>query len=355
MQRMVWLNAAQAILATLRGVGAVLVLVLVSPTITVFFIWQCLISLLSVILLASKTYRCLPSPDHQAAFSLDALRPTWRFAGGMLLTSILALALTQIDKILLSNLLPLEQFGYYTVASTAAAVVGLIAYPISQAAFPRLTELATSGNEELLIRTYHTVCQWISVLAIPPAMILAFFSAPVLCLWTQQSDLAQSAAPMLIPLAIGNLLNTFMIVPCVLQVAHGRAGLVARLNLVAVVVMVPIIFLLVPQYGAAAAAWIWVALNMGYVLLAIPLMHRDVIPSARARWYTDDVLKPLLIGILVSIGAFSVSSMNGTRVFEIVQLSIIVALATVLCGVSSSYPRASIYSFVRKFRKDTHA
>ena len=51
---------------------------------------------------------------------MAALKNSWRFAGGMLLITFLALLLTQVDKVLLSTLIPLEDFGRYTLASVAA-------------------------------------------------------------------------------------------------------------------------------------------------------------------------------------------------------------------------------------------
>ena len=63
LQRQVLYNAVNSALATLRGLGAVGILMWLSPTIEAFFIWQGLISVLSLGVLASVTYHALPKVE----------------------------------------------------------------------------------------------------------------------------------------------------------------------------------------------------------------------------------------------------------------------------------------------------
>ncbi|MFM8524718.1 MAG: lipopolysaccharide biosynthesis protein, partial [Cyanobacteriota bacterium] len=120
LQQQVLFNSINCVTATLRGLGTVGILSWVSPSIQAFFLWQGLISILMVLTLRGANYANLPHADHPARFSVGALRSVWGFAGGMMGITILALLLTQVDKIFLSKLLPLQQFGYYPLASTAA-------------------------------------------------------------------------------------------------------------------------------------------------------------------------------------------------------------------------------------------
>ena len=120
LQRQVLQNVVTSIMATVRGLGAVGVLVWVSPTIKAFFIWQGLISLMTVTLFAGVVYCILPPAPRPARFSWSALIGIWRFAAGMMAITLLALLLTQVDKILLSRLLTLEAFAYYALAGVMA-------------------------------------------------------------------------------------------------------------------------------------------------------------------------------------------------------------------------------------------
>jgi hypothetical protein len=56
-------------------------------------------------------WRLLPEGHGAAAFRFDRLRSVHRFAAGMVGIGILATPLTQADKIVLSKVLSLENFG----------------------------------------------------------------------------------------------------------------------------------------------------------------------------------------------------------------------------------------------------
>jgi len=163
LQKQVLFNTINSGLATLRAVGAVAILVWVSPTIEAYFQWHAVISIVSVMILGLYTYRSLPSAQRPAKFSLIALKRVWRFAGGMLAIAILALLLTQVDKILLSNLLSLSKFGQYTLASTLALTIFVAINPICQAVYPRLCEFNAGNNQNGLINTYHQSAQLVSI------------------------------------------------------------------------------------------------------------------------------------------------------------------------------------------------
>ena len=83
LQRQVFYNVLNSAMATLRGFGAVGVLVWVSPSIEAFFIWHGLVSIATLMTLAKTTYATLPGAERAGQVSLDALKGVWRFAGGM--------------------------------------------------------------------------------------------------------------------------------------------------------------------------------------------------------------------------------------------------------------------------------
>lgn len=294
LQRQVLANAAGSLFATLRAAGAVAVLAWWSPTIAAYFFWQAGVGVLATAGFAWAVHRGLPPALAPPRFSRQALIEVRHFAGGMLLTTLLALLLTQVDKLLLSRLLSLADFGYYTLAATVAGAVYLMVTPISQSFYPRLTELVTRHDETGLIRTYHQGARLVTLIAAPGALMLVAFGEELLLLWTGDAGLASRAAPLLSLLAGGTLLNGFMHMPYMLQLAHGWTGFAVRINVVAVVLLVPAILWTVPRYGAMGAAWAWVLLNAGYVSIGVFLMHRRLLPSEKWRWYRQDVAIPLL-------------------------------------------------------------
>ena len=294
LQRQVWYNVVNAGLATLRNVGAVLVLAFVSPTIGAFFLWQAFVSALSVLVTASGVYAVLPRAPAPAVFSGAALRDVWRFARGMAIITLLALLLTQVDKILLSRLLTLEAFGYYALAATVAGALYLFMAPITTALHPHLVSLVARGDEAGATAAYHHAAQAVTVFTLPIAVVIAFYGEGLLFAWSGDAKLARSAGPILAALALGNALNGLMHVPYQLQLAHGWTGFAIKVNIVAVALLVPAILWVVPLYGALGAAWVWIALNAGYVVAGIPLMHRRLLPNEMWHWYVRDTGLPAL-------------------------------------------------------------
>ena len=73
-----------------------------------------------------------------------------------------------------------------------------------------------------------------------------------------------------------------------------------KINVITVALLVPTIILVVPKYGAIGAAWVWVALNSGYVLIGVHFMYQHILNSEKWIWYRDDVFLPLAVGGLTA-------------------------------------------------------
>jgi O-antigen/teichoic acid export membrane protein len=297
LQRHVLYNVFNSAIATFRGLGAVGVLVWISASIEAFFIWQGVASIISLIIFMILTYASLPPAERAGKFSLVALRGIWKFAGGIFGITLLSLLLMQVDKILLSKLLSLKEYGYYTLAATVAGGLYAIITPIAQSFYPRLCELHARNDQAGLINTYHKGAQLISVFGGSVAIVIILFSETFLRLWTQDPELAQRTATLLSLLMLGNLLHVMMVIPYQTQLAHGWTGLSIRINIIAVAIIVPTILWVTPRFGAEGAAWLWVSLNAGWVLIGIHFMYRRILVTEKWRWYTQDILIPLITGI----------------------------------------------------------
>jgi O-antigen/teichoic acid export membrane protein len=225
----------------------------------------------------------------------------WRFAAGMTAISVLAILLTQVDKILMTRLLTLQTFAYYALAAVVANGLVMVTAPISAAFYPRFTELATLGDQVALRSVYHKGSQMVAALTGSAAVILILFADRIILLWTRNPTVTEHVAPLVAVLAFGTLLNALMAMPYQLQLAYGWTSLLIRINIVAVCLLVPAILFAVPTYGAMGAAWTWVALNLGYVLVTISLMHKRLLPEDKWRWYREDVGFPILAGAIVGL------------------------------------------------------
>jgi len=331
LQRQVFFNVVNASLATVRAAGAVAVLAWISPTIEAFFIWQGIVSIISIAVLAIATHSSLPTPPQPVRFSTQALIDIRHFAGGMMAITFLALLLTQVDKVLLSKLISLEAFGYYTLAAAICVVIGLLITPVTQAFYPRFTELVAKGLHKDLAHHYHRSAQLVSVSIVPAGLMLIFFGERLLVLWTGNIALANEVAPLLALLAAGTLLNGLMHIPYMLQLAHGWTGFAIRVNLVAVAILIPAILWAVPHYGAIGAAWAWVLLNAGYVFIGIHFMHMRLLPTEKWKWYWSDTAQPILASVFT---AWVLSMLQPEEIGKLVEFIWLVAAGFAILGAA---------------------
>jgi O-antigen/teichoic acid export membrane protein len=297
--------------------------------------------------LAGVTYRALPKAERDGQFSMPALRGIGRFAGGVMGITFLALLLTQVDKILLSKLLTLSDYGYYTLATVVAAALYMLTGPITQAWFPRLSELHANNQQVELITKYHQGAQLVSVFMGSAAIIMIVFAETILQLWTRDAELAHRSATLLSLLALGNLLNGLMWIPYQTQLAHGWTGLATRINIVSVAIIVPAILWATPRYGAEGAAWVWVGLNAGYVLIGIHFMYRKILICEKWRWYGQDVLQPLLAASTVAILLHWALPNDLAYLYQLIGLLVASSLTLLASAFAATYLRYSLLAQLR--------
>jgi O-antigen/teichoic acid export membrane protein len=291
LERQVLLNCLAVTVAILRSVGAVAVLLFVSPTVTAFLSWQLLVGTLEVLAFAIVAWHELPqSREAPARFEAGILRRLWKLSARMSAISILAVILKQTDRILISKLLPLDQLGYYSVAATVSAGLLLFSGAVFAAVFPRFGSLLTTANEDAVGITYHRASQIVAYFVAPMAAILIFFSRSVLELWTGSTDISANAHIVLSVLALAALINSMMQVPYALQLASGIVWLPFWTNAIGVLVLTPLTYVCVTRFGIAGAGIAWASFNVMYYGLVPRIMHRHVLRGHLREWVLRDTL-----------------------------------------------------------------
>ena len=145
MQRQVLLNGIRAIMTSVQTIGTLAILLLWSQTILTYFYCQALFSIIQTILLGVTLWSTIPAKRSNSRFRMSGLMETWKFTAGMTGISILAIILTQCDKIILSKWLTLSMFGYYILAFNIANVLNYVVTPFFVALFP---SILTNSSQE---------------------------------------------------------------------------------------------------------------------------------------------------------------------------------------------------------------
>jgi O-antigen/teichoic acid export membrane protein len=299
LQRQISLNKVNAVMATLRGAGAIAALRFIAPTVEVFFAWQVLVTAAHTACVAGMLWRAIGWP-HAGRFDRTALTSIWRFAAGLGGITLVTTLLQQTDKLVVSKVLPLSALGYYAIAATVALSLYRITMPLVATLFPRFSQLAAAGDERTLTSLYHRSCEGLSVAMLPAAVFIAFFSRDVLFLWTHDPVTSRETHVILSILVIGTAMSGLMVVPYLVQLAYGWTKLAFGFNLIAVLVLIPGALFLTHRYGAVGASICWTACNTAGALIVPLLMHRRLLKGEQARFYFGDIGPALAVTLITT-------------------------------------------------------
>jgi O-antigen/teichoic acid export membrane protein len=344
LQRQVLLNGVKIVMSMIGSGGSVLILWLVSPTITAFLGWQLAMGTVQALILGSCLWRSLPSGGRAPRIAPGLLRNVWRFAVGMSGITISTLVLTQLDKLVLSKLLPLKMFGYYTLATALGNGLYVLITPVFNATFPKLSAMVASRDENGVRELYHLGTQVMAVLVLPVALVTAFFSYEIMALWTGNTETAQYTAPVLTILVIGTAMNGLMNIPYALQLAHGWTRIGFLINIFFVFTIVPSIIILATRYGAVGGATAWAVLNATYIIVGIPLTHRRILPGEAWKWVSQDVAPPLAAALFAAFAGRQLTVAPMTPVVTALTLVAVWVVCTGLSATTASMTRSWIIS-----------
>lgn len=350
LQRQVQLNIITAAFATAAGAGAVVVLTLVERSVTAYFLWQAAVAGAQILFLRRVAWRGLALPGHRPKVAFAHLRDSLGFSAGMTGVALLSVVLVQSDKLLLARLLPLDAFGHYALAAAVAGVLTVAGSAIESATFPALARVVVLRDEEGERRLYHDVSQASALLIVPVTMAVVLFADELLRAYLGDPRLAAQTRRLLATLAAGNGILAMMMLPLSLQLAHGWTRLSLYKNVVAVMLFVPLLYLLVTTFGAIGAAFTWLALTVGYLLIEVPIMHRRLLRGDAARWFAHDLGVPFGASLVCLGGLRLILSPDAPLPVALVAIGASVLLAQVGGAVLLPTPRRVLRERLARFQ-----
>lgn len=340
-ERLVWLGGFNALVATLRFVGVLPILIWFGHSPTIFFTYQLFVAAVELAGLAAKAYGLFPAvrPGQQLGWSLASLftpiKSVLRFSLTIAFTSSVWVLVTQTDKLVLSKLLPLADYGYFTLAVLAASGVMMISGPISGALLPRMARLQAEGDETGLISLYRNATQMVAVIAIPACLILAFFAEQVLWVWTGDAQAAMQAAPVLRLYALGNGFLAMAAFPYYLQFAKGDLKLHLIGNAIFVLLLIPSLVWATWQFGATGAGYAWLGSNAVYFFAWVPLVHRRFGLGLHRKWLLRDLSPVLVPGVLAAGTLYALLPLPQGRT-EVLALVLLTGVAVLVFSAAGS-------------------
>ncbi|WP_429192652.1 oligosaccharide flippase family protein [Aeromonas salmonicida] len=339
LERQVQLNVVNIVMATFRFPGSVVVLILTQDSIEAFFQYQIVISCLEFfgLWIIVKKYipskEAIPLPDWEF---LSSIKSTLKFSLGIAFTSAVWVLITQLDKLLLSSLLPLKEYGYFTMAVTAAGGISLLSGPLSQAVSPRLAALHAQNNKSEIVSVYRSASRVMAMIIAPVSILMGVFSREVVYIWTGSWVISDNVAPIMHWYAWGNGALALTGLSYYLQCAYGNIRLHVIGNVIFALTIIPAIYFSTKYFGAVGAAKVWCISNVIFMIVWSGVVHRCFMPNQHTRWIFNDLSPFFTTPIILCLIYFSYGYLLIIDLysrFEIMMYLSIVGLASLMINV----------------------
>jgi O-antigen/teichoic acid export membrane protein len=334
------LEAASKIgMATTIGghIAAILALALWAPTIQTFFWCQLLAAVAHVLLMRKAAWAALKHHTNPR-IDFDEILKIWRFSAAMTGVAVTSTVFTQLDKVILSRILSLEWFGYYSLAALISGILYRLVTPLFNVIYPRFSFLVAAGESSELSSLYRIGTNGFVTLYFAGSMGIALGAEAFVELWTGNAATAVATAPLIGILTAGTALHGVMFFPYALQLAHGRVNIPLTINLVLVLVQVPLLVFLASELGAIGGAVTWLVLQILYLPLGTWLTHRALLPGIGRRWLAVDVSRPLIVTAFTTlVGRETLLRIEAPAILELLVTGFFCALAVALSFLFSPY------------------
>ena len=301
LQRMDLLNLIKSGVVSVRLIGGVIVL-LVSPALETFLLWFAISALLELAVYVVVSHRLMPGLTVRPYFSFAAIKTTWKFSATMSLIALMAMLLTQLDRLVVSKLLSLEALGLYSLAYNTASGLSLLQGAINSASLPALSKAHSYEQAGAFLARYDKASQLMGYSMAFFCCALVFFGHDILRVWVG-SQVADGAYFALAVLSTGFFLNAMVSNAYVAAVAQGQPYLPLKVNLVIVPFYMLALYWLTLEIGIAGAAVCWLALNLYYCLSLLPLVQIRLLRQKVSPWLMRNAFTFLLVGIVTFGGA----------------------------------------------------
>lgn len=265
------IGAINFIAATLRYPGGVLILFLFDNSLKYYFTYQVFVAafewLLLQILFYINSKRVLSKVPVNNDIEPQSLKKLLSLSVQLSVLSILWVIVSQLDKLLLSGIMTLADFGYYSLAVAVSGVILTLNIPLSQVLMPRLSSLAGVSGKEEYIKVFVGGLIGAVVLFIPLSLVLFIYGGELVWAWTGDEKAASEAYLYVKWLALGNLVAVFMNFSFLLQFTLKKLKKHVLAYVVYCFLLIPCMIIIVNQYRGEGASFFWFVHNVLFFIV----------------------------------------------------------------------------------------
>lgn len=338
-QRLAFLARSTYLFSTLRQILCIPLLYWWQEGLVLFFLIQLIVTIGESLVLCwpSRSLLRLALTNSLGDY-IEALRPLGSMAFALGGTSLLWIAISQTDRLMLSAMIGLHDYGVYSVAMVVAGGISALIGPMTLALLPKLVaQVQSAGSEAATVLAYRRVVCRLVPLGLLGGFGVAAMAEPLIAAWTGDRGLAAAAAPILALYALGNGIQVISGLPYFLQYAKGDLRLHLMGNLGFALLFLLGMLVMVPRYGALGAGLSWLVLQILYVAVWVSFVHRRLVPSYWLAFLWADVLPMLVLAVAVGGGLLYLQTVIDGWLYLLI--SFITAFGTASAALAAGWIR----------------
>lgn len=181
-------------------------------------------------------------------------RPLIAFGGGLAVSALANVPLTNAAQFLLAGLVSVREVAYYAVALSIASLLTVVPLALSAPLLPAVMQVR--HNLPRLAQLYALALRLLSLWIVPAAALLLFAARPLISVWAGPRYGAKSTDAVYIML-VGVVLNVLDYGPQTLLEAHGRTRTIALVRLLELGPVIALTVILIKAFGVDGAALAW--------------------------------------------------------------------------------------------------
>ncbi|HEV2035665.1 MAG TPA: oligosaccharide flippase family protein [Candidatus Dormibacteraeota bacterium] len=217
-------------------------------------------------------------------FSAEVIHRNLAYATGMFIVSAVAPIHLQADRLLVSKLLPLANFGFYTTASRLVGAGTLPMTAVSQAALPSFSALVRANDRSKLSSQYRKLQDLLCFGAVVIFAGICFTALPLLSVVFTREVSNTLFWPTGV-LCLGSYLNATLQIPYMVVLAVGRPMIVAKANFLGLFAVLPTAVVLTYFFGLVGAALTLVVLDLWIYAYMMPRVCKECLHISVWGWY----------------------------------------------------------------------
>ena len=264
--------------------GGTIILVVSQSSLVMVAYWIGIVSFAQLVVYFHCLSRFFPRSAFIPMVHRDVVKRTFRFSGGMALMSLATMIHMQIDKILISKLLPVGLLGYYSIAYSTVQKGTIFHSSVVTAVFPHFSSLYSAGDHVAFLKEYRKYQDLLCYGAVPIFFSIPFVIVPLFTFLTREDVAIQLLVPASL-LALGFYMSATINIPYFAVLASGRSEYAARLGVYALFIVVPGSCLAVYYLGMVGAGCSFVIYHLFAYIYFIPIACAEVIGIETSAWF----------------------------------------------------------------------